>query len=372
MSHSTDVPLTLYTRVEIEKPLRTPNQNYYVSKPHNPHMPRVGNSHRGRFPSYYVENEHYNNGESSHRMESKIAQNPKPEVVKTEKVDHSANKLGTTNNMLSFFQAVMIIVLLMRLGRNTSERLRKKHEARKKLLKFLAIENRKIELEDNWMADKWKKLERTIEWEKKKMEEKWKNERAKVKAELAEVTWKNPMPGIGPYYDKNKMHVDQKMHRLNMNYEKDKYKKKRRWCSMKAAYYKELKNILHNQETRKKRKCKQMFLFERKWNFGPSTIDEYLEQKQKDYHTANLYYKQSQLLGKKAEEEKAAAEAKAAEEAKEKEAAKKKEKEEEDDEEYEYYDDEHYDDEHYDDEHYDHYEDYEDDVDYYMNPDDEY
>ncbi|KJP85872.1 hypothetical protein AK88_04520 [Plasmodium fragile] len=372
MSHSTNAPLTLYSRVEVDKPFSTLSEKCYVSKPYNPHIPRVGSIHRGGFPSYYVENEHYNNGDSSLRNESTIAQDPKPEVAKTEQVENNAEKLGTTNNMLSLFQVVMILVFLMRLGRNVSTRLIKKHEARKELLKYLDNENKKIKVDDIIIENKLKKLQQKINNEKKEMQEKWKNEREKLMAELAKIRCKNPMPGIGPYYDKDKMRLERKLNRLNMNYEKDKYKKKKRWYAMKAAYHKKLMKVRELQERRKRFKCERMFLFEKTWNFGPQSMAAFMQMKHAESAKANLCYKQSQLLGKKAEEEKAAAEAKAAEEAKEKEAAKKKEKEEEDDEEYEYYDDEHYDDEHYDDEHYDHYEDYEDDVDYYMNPDDEY
>ncbi|KJP86839.1 hypothetical protein AK88_03548 [Plasmodium fragile] len=330
MSHSTDVPLTLYTRVEIEKPLRTPNQNYYVSKPHNPHMPRVGNSHRGRFPSYYVENEHYNNGESSHRMESKIAQNPKPEVVKTEKVDHSANKLGTTNNMLSFFQAVMIIVLLMRLGRNTSERLRKKHEARKKLLKFLDNENKKIRIDDKLMAEKCKKLEEKIKKEEEKMELKWKEIRAKLKLKMKTKPSKNHFPGIGPFYDKDKRRLDRRMNAVDIKYEKYKLKKKKRWCAMKAAYHKKLRKLQRKQENRKQRKCKRMFVFERDWNFGPSSIKKYINQREDDYKNDDRYYRKLKVDQKAADKAKEEAEKKAKEEAEKKaqEEAEKKAKEE--------------------------------------------
>ncbi|KJP85662.1 hypothetical protein AK88_04693 [Plasmodium fragile] len=410
MTQSTNAPLTLYSRVEVDKPFSTLSEKYYVSQPYNPHIPILGNIHRGSFPSYGIDNYDYYNGENFHSKRIKVNQDPKPEVAKTEQVENNAEKLGTTNNMLSLFQVVMIIVLLMRLGRNVSTRLRRKHEERKKLLKFLDNENKKIRIDDKLMAEKLKKLEHKIQKEEEEMEVKWKEIRAKLKAKIKKNPSKNRLPGIGPYYDKDKMRLDRKMDAVNINYEKYKLKKEKRWHAMKAAYHKKLNKMHDKQSKRKRRKCKQMFLFERKWNFGPRTMKEYLKLKEEECNRANDPYTGLNLkeaataaaetaettdttdATEKAEVEETAEEKETAEtektvkgqesqeqakqqkkgdkaegreavktEEKAEEKEKKAEKEEENDEEYEYYVDEDYDD----------YADYEDDVNYYMNSDDE-
>ncbi|ANQ07168.1 Uncharacterized protein PCOAH_00015370 [Plasmodium coatneyi] len=359
MAHSIGTPYTLYSVVDVDKPYGTRKEKYYVSEPYPPHPSVISGMYHGRFPSYYVDGDGYfYNGEEDFLMKKpKIGEDPKPDENKTGEVENKAESVESTNNGLTFFQAVMIIVLLMRLGRKRCTRLRRKHWARKELIKYLDKVNEKIKKDDLKMEDKLKKLEKKIKTEEKKMEVKWKEKRTKARDKIAKKPSKDTLPGVGPFYDKDKRLLDKKLDIVGFNYDKYKYNKKRRWNSMKATYHKKLKKVQDKQEKRKRMKCRRMFLFERRWNFGPKTMKKYLQQKQQECDLDKMHYTMKEILEKEEEEEKAAEE-EVAEGAKEKE---KKGEEDDDDNEDEEEDDD--DDDDYDDEYNDNDEDEEEELD---------
>ncbi|GAB66316.1 hypothetical protein PCYB_091020 [Plasmodium cynomolgi strain B] len=327
MAHSTGSQYSLHSLTDDNKSYSSSLEQPYVSEPDYPTHPIISDMFYGTFPSYYIDDEDDEDDDREYflRKESKIGQDPKPDENetdnvenkteeienKTAEVENKTEEVGNPNKMLTFFQVVMIIVLLLRLGRKRCVRLRRKHEARKHLLKYLDKVNTKIKKDDSKMQNKLKKMEAKIKREENQMEEKWKKRTQRTKDKISKKPAKVTLPGIGPYYDKDKVLMDKKMDSLDVHYERDKYRKKRRWGIMKSNYHNDLKEMQDKQERRKLKKCQKMYKFEKEWNFGPKTMKRYLKQKEREYDYATNYGRNEQL--KREEEKKAKYEAKGAE-----------------------------------------------------------
>ncbi|CAA9986111.1 hypothetical protein PKNA1_C2_0102700 [Plasmodium knowlesi strain H] len=405
MAYHTGSPYSLYSMMDVNSPLSSFGENYYVSEPyHPPHTPVISNMFHGSFPSYYEDDDDdYYNEEDFLMEESEISRHLKSDENKTgnvenktekienktgnvenktgkvenktgnvenktgnvanktgkvenktgnvenktgnvanktgevenktgnvenkaEKVENEEKSISNRNSKLTLFQAVMIMVLVMRLGRKRCKRLRKKHEARKKLLKFLDKVNERIKKDDLKMENKLKRLKVKIQKERTNMEKKWNDKRKRVRDEVALKPSKEKLPGIGPFYDENKRLLDRKLDIVDMNYEKYKYNKEKEWNAMKARYHKNLKKVHDRQQKRKRLKCRRMFLFERRWNFGPKTMHKFLKQRGQKVEEAKVLDMIGELgrieIVKAQKEEKIAEVHKAAEEAKNGEAAK--------------------------------------------------
>ncbi|CAA9989592.1 conserved Plasmodium protein, unknown function [Plasmodium knowlesi strain H] len=240
---------------------------------------------------------------------------------KTGKVENKSEGVENTNNMLTLFQAVMIIVHLMRLARRNSTRLMKKHEARKELLKRLDEINRKIKEDDLNMQKRLEELKKEIKDEEEKMEMKWEGKRAEARNELALMRSKDKLPGVGPVYDKDKRLLDRTLDAINMDYEKYKLKKKKRWNSMRARYHKDLARLQFRQQQRKLQRCIAMFFFEEKWNFGPKELQKYMMLRLRRNILDEAYHRKKILQEKEKERIKAMIEAERAEAARKAEAA---------------------------------------------------
>ncbi|ANQ10272.1 Uncharacterized protein PCOAH_00045610 [Plasmodium coatneyi] len=330
MAHSMGSPYSPYFVVDVDKPFSSITEKYYVSEPYNPpHTSVISGTSHGRFPSYYVDGEDYfYNGEEDFLMkEPEISQDPKPDENKTEEVENKAKIVESTNKGLTFFQAVMIIVFLMRWARNNSTRQLRKHEARKKLLRYLDKVNENIKKDDLKMERKLKRMEEKIKKEEEEMELKWKEKRRKIRDKIAKNPSKDTLPGIGPFYDKDKSLLDKKLDIVDSKYQKYKYNKKRRWNLMRAAYHEALEQLQYKQEARKVDRCIEMFLFEAKWNFGTKSFKKYMQQRQKQYYLDKVFIMKKRLQEKEKEKARIEAEkaeaARAAEEARKAEEAKR-------------------------------------------------
>ncbi|ANQ10770.1 Uncharacterized protein PCOAH_00048110 [Plasmodium coatneyi] len=375
MAYSMGSPYSPYSMVGMDKPFSSLGENYYVSEPYSrPPTPVIGNMFHGSFPSYYADDadddDDYDDGdyyffcngeEDFLTEESYLGQNPIPDENKTEEVENKTgevenktgdvenkteeaenktgeaeNKTGNLvrrNNKLNFYQAAMVIVILMRWARNNSTRLVRKHEARMKLLRYLDKMNERIKKDDLKMEKKRKKMEAKIKKEEEDMEVKWKEKRAAIRHKIAKNPSKDTLPGIGPFYDRDKSLLEKKLDIIDLNYQKDKYNKKKRWKAMREAHRKEVNKLQKIQDERKMRKCVRMFWFEKRWNFGPTTVRAYLKPKHKKVDEDKMLDKlkeireieerKSMIEEKKAEVARAIEAARMAEEEKKAEAARR-------------------------------------------------
>ncbi|ANQ05882.1 Uncharacterized protein PCOAH_00000350 [Plasmodium coatneyi] len=304
MAHSIGSPYTLYSVVDVDKPFTSFSDNYYVSEPYNPpYTPVISSMFHGSFPCYYVDDDgyYYIEEEDFLMKKPKIVEDPKPDENKTEEVENKAENVDSTNKKMTLFQAVMIVVLFMRWGRRNSTRLIKKHEARKQLLLYLDLMNTKIKKDDLKMEKKKKKMEAKIKKEEEDMEVKWKDKRAAIRQKIAKNPSKDILPGIGPFYDHDKILLDKKLDIIDMNYEKCKFNKKKRWKAMRESYRKELNKLQKKQDERKMKKCVRMFWFEEKWNFGPTTVRGFLKQKRRKCDLQEMYCTTNEKLKERKE-----------------------------------------------------------------------
>ncbi|SBS85054.1 conserved Plasmodium protein, unknown function [Plasmodium malariae] len=180
---------------------------------------------------------------------------------------------------LTLYGLMMFIVFLMRLGRASSKRLRKKFKARRDLLGWLDILNYKINRHDKRMMADLQILETKINMEEERMEKKFDKKRFDAKNRALCKLGDDPAPCIGPRYDRRGILLEKKLNKIDLEYERYRMKKIRRWNKMKEKFHKKLKKVQKKQEKRRLKKCRKMHKFERKWNGAPHSFKAYIRLK---------------------------------------------------------------------------------------------
>ncbi|SBT34791.1 hypothetical protein POVWA2_023970 [Plasmodium ovale wallikeri] len=296
MNYGLSPSYSLYSTFSVSKPFTTIIEQTYV--PDSTYCPEEVLYHRRYRPSHldfsddedydYYDDEEYD--DDYEYEDDEVEEEVEDDSVKEEDDSNNLHEVTTEESemvveeaprkKMTLFQIAVVIILVLRLGRKRSQRMKEKHEARKALLKYLDVVNSKIKEDDKKMKEKLSKLEEQIRKEESEMEKKWEEKKAKTIEKTSKSQKGEELSIIGPHYNKEQNRIDKKMTDLDIEYEKDKCAKKVKWNNMKKKYHKELENLQSKQDKRKLKKCHKIYEFEKKWNQGPKTVKEYIKQRE--------------------------------------------------------------------------------------------